>query len=254
MDPNVLRRIFKIFSRRWTFCFKLNGSYRCFRYHKTIAKSTRRPNGPRFLRSSMSATRPLLEMPLAARSSRASPLYIAGWAQRGQAWFRLRNRALFSADIVGLTTCHEDRSCVEGVHLRASRKANATGSALGIVGHIPKMAENQEIAPLERWQSGRMHRTRNAAYGQPYRGFESLPLRHNLCDKPIQFRTGSPLASGFDAKKVFARGLNIPIAPQRRPSRCRRRPRRPERAACWSHPRPRSRHCPPAWRPCVCRH
>jgi hypothetical protein len=30
----------------------------------------------------------------------------------------------------------------------------------------------------ERWQSGRMHRTRNAAYGQPYRGFESLPLRH----------------------------------------------------------------------------
>ena len=28
-----------------------------------------------------------------------------------------------------------------------------------------------------------MHRTRNAAYGQPYRGFESLPLRHafNIC-------------------------------------------------------------------------
>src|SRR5215203_4951920 len=25
-----------------------------------------------------------------------------------------------------------------------------------------------------------MHRTRNAAYGQPYRGFESLPLRHHL--------------------------------------------------------------------------
>ena len=24
-----------------------------------------------------------------------------------------------------------------------------------------------------------MHRTRNAAYGQPYRGFESLPLRHS---------------------------------------------------------------------------
>ena len=24
-----------------------------------------------------------------------------------------------------------------------------------------------------------MHRTRNAAYGQPYRGFESLPLRHD---------------------------------------------------------------------------
>src|SRR5262249_37842659 len=26
-----------------------------------------------------------------------------------------------------------------------------------------------------------MHRTRNAAYGQPYRGFESLPLRQPLC-------------------------------------------------------------------------
>src|SRR3954468_24201720 len=34
------------------------------------------------------------------------------------------------------------------------------------------------LAAAERWQSGRMHRTRNAAYGQPYRGFESLPLRH----------------------------------------------------------------------------
>ena len=30
----------------------------------------------------------------------------------------------------------------------------------------------------ERWQSGRMHRTRNAAWGQLHRGFESLPLRH----------------------------------------------------------------------------
>lgn len=36
----------------------------------------------------------------------------------------------------------------------------------------------ESTAPrLERWQSGRMHRTRNAAYGQPYRGFKSLPLR-----------------------------------------------------------------------------
>ena len=31
----------------------------------------------------------------------------------------------------------------------------------------------------ERWQSGRMRRTRNAKYGQPYRGFESLPLRQS---------------------------------------------------------------------------
>ena len=33
---------------------------------------------------------------------------------------------------------------------------------------------------MERWQSGRSHRTRNAAYGQPYRGFESLPLRQSI--------------------------------------------------------------------------
>jgi hypothetical protein len=33
---------------------------------------------------------------------------------------------------------------------------------------------------LERWQSGRSRRTRNAEYGQPYRGFESLPLRQPL--------------------------------------------------------------------------
>src|SRR5215213_8861079 len=32
-----------------------------------------------------------------------------------------------------------------------------------------------------------MHRTRNAAYGQPYRGFESLPLRQTVvqrCSQP----------------------------------------------------------------------
>jgi hypothetical protein len=28
-----------------------------------------------------------------------------------------------------------------------------------------------------------MHRTRNAAYGQPYRGFESLPLRQPASDE-----------------------------------------------------------------------
>jgi hypothetical protein len=32
----------------------------------------------------------------------------------------------------------------------------------------------------ERWQSGRMHRTRNAAYPRGYPGFESLPLRQAL--------------------------------------------------------------------------
>src|ERR1700682_6243858 len=44
----------------------------------------------------------------------------------------------------------------------------------------PSKTKSYVFKQLERWQSGRSHRTRNAAYGQPYRGFESLPLRHAL--------------------------------------------------------------------------
>ena len=36
----------------------------------------------------------------------------------------------------------------------------------------------QLVTTEERWQSGLMHRTRNAAWVQVHRGFESLPLRH----------------------------------------------------------------------------
>src|SRR3954468_21466046 len=46
--------------------------------------------------------------------------------------------------------------------------------------HIRSAMKANELKGLERWQSGRMHRTRNAAYSQGYRGFESLPLRHGL--------------------------------------------------------------------------
>jgi hypothetical protein len=42
----------------------------------------------------------------------------------------------------------------------------------------PRPSGRQARSLAERWQSGRMRRTRNAKYGQPYRGFESLPLRH----------------------------------------------------------------------------
>src|SRR3954464_10811502 len=41
----------------------------------------------------------------------------------------------------------------------------------------PKPASGRHAPRAERWLSGRKHRTRNAAYGQPYRGFESHPLR-----------------------------------------------------------------------------
>ena len=40
-----------------------------------------------------------------------------------------------------------------------------------------------------------MHRTRNAAYGQPYRGFESLPLRQNP--------SGFTMANDADAPSCF---------------------------------------------------
>src|SRR3954451_5017119 len=46
----------------------------------------------------------------------------------------------------------------------------------------------------ERWLRGRKHRTRNAACGQPYRGFESHPLRHSLttCAGPALTPAPSP--------------------------------------------------------------
>src|SRR5690606_11970917 len=37
---------------------------------------------------------------------------------------------------------------------------------------------NGEVA--DRWQSGRMYLTRNQAYVQAYRGFESHPVRHRI--------------------------------------------------------------------------
>ena len=47
---------------------------------------------------------------------------------------------------------------------------------------------------LERWLSGRKHRTRNAAYLEGYRGFESHPLRH--CLHPSHWRDLSKSLSG----------------------------------------------------------
>ena len=55
----------------------------------------------------------------------------------------------------------------------------------------------------ERWQSGRSRRTRNAEYGQPYRGFESLPLRHKLLilndnfEIPDRIRTCPGVSAGY---------------------------------------------------------
>jgi hypothetical protein len=49
-----------------------------------------------------------------------------------------------------------------------------------------------------------MHRTRNAAYGQPYRGFESLPLRQ-CCGAPkilwIKRPRRSPITASFSPQR-----------------------------------------------------
>jgi hypothetical protein len=66
---------------------------------------------------------------------------------------------------------------------------------------------------LERWQSGRMHRTRNAAYGQPYRGFESLPLRHNL--KKVSNPLSSLLQLGSMPPDWYKRVVQIALAMSR---------------------------------------
>src|SRR5690606_37036254 len=63
------------------------------------------------------------------------------------------------------------------------RKVNNTGCSFAALYAISPLDPSTKApaafdASAERWQSGRMHRTRNAACSQGHRGFESLPLRH----------------------------------------------------------------------------
>ena len=63
----------------------------------------------------------------------------------------------------------------------------------------------------ERWLSGRKHRTRNAAWVQAYRGFESHPLRHDprTADIPLKiyFDGGCRPNPGEMQVAVVARGV-----------------------------------------------
>ena len=57
----------------------------------------------------------------------------------------------------------------------------------------------------ERWQSGRMYLTRNQAWVQIHRGFESHPLRQNLSFEPASPRARLRLvASSWLCVKVDA--------------------------------------------------
>src|SRR5258706_14356920 len=70
------------------------------------------------------------------------------------------------------------RSAISGL---APSELDWFGSKLGNDGDLSLdlgRYEPNKFNGLDRLRSGLTHRTRNAAYGQPYRGFESLPVRH----------------------------------------------------------------------------
>ena len=52
-----------------------------------------------------------------------------------------------------------------------------SSAATFIAMRTPALSNVTHLYP-DRWRSGRKNRTRNAAYSQRYRGFESHPLRH----------------------------------------------------------------------------
>ncbi len=65
----------------------------------------------------------------------------------------------------------------------------------------------------ERWQSGRSRRTRNAKYGQLYRGFESLPLRQFIFSYKNQL-----VMSGIEGLEPLRKCLNQSIYFRARPN------------------------------------
>src|SRR3954465_1007105 len=85
----------------------------------------------------------------------------------------------------------------------------------------PKPAFRRHAPRAERWLSGRKHRTRNAAYGQPYRGFESHPLRHatgplvstkERCAKAStigRFKGAEPLRAPTETRRLPANSANL---------------------------------------------
>ena len=67
---------------------------------------------------------------------------------------------------------------------------------------LPKRKFQRHIFFSERCRSGRSGRTRNAVYGQLYRGFESLSLRRGSKTKWSQIKT-NPAKSRFCGIFVF---------------------------------------------------
>ena len=73
--------------------------------------------------------------------------------------------------------------------IREASGAEATAAGLRNSGRAARFRALARPPQMERWLSGRKHRTRNAAYLYGYRGFESHPLRQSP-----NFRRSAPFA------------------------------------------------------------
>ena len=80
----------------------------------------------------------------------------------------------------------------------------------------------------ERWPSGLRHRFAKPAYGKPYRGFESLPLRQQ---QPLRSRWLRRAALGV--REVRLRLRSLPAPPHRLLLTCPESRRRRSRVARW---------------------
>ena len=98
-----------------------------------------------------------------------------------------------------------------GIAIGRDSQGPANGRPRPCLGPILSIDRPRRSAPRiaqvpERWQSGRLYRTRNAAYGQPYRGFESHPLRHyqilefSLPNQPLE---NGPVIWAFGSRPVY---------------------------------------------------
>src|SRR3984885_15256314 len=77
-----------------------------------------------------------------------------------------------------------------------------------------KSLEDQQ-PKTEGWQSGRMYLTRNQAYEQSYRGFESHPFRHRINDLRARMHTGMGM---FGISMCVTASLAISLADGQSPS------------------------------------
>ncbi len=87
----------------------------------------------------------------------------------------------------------------------------------------------------ERWQSGRMRRSRKPLWVQAHRGFESLPLRHRCGVLPLR-ETGNERQAPSPHRRMRARCFSDVGRTPARPQRRIRSPRASKVAPPWHNP------------------